>query len=182
MTTVTAPTAQKCELSVEDGILTTSPASIVISSRETAELDGRALRFRRKGRGIAVVDAESGIVIAWSHPHHAHEHALEHRNHQWELHVRRSWWGSSQRFRRGRMRCPELGLASIDSTYVHYVSEWRAHRRLHRAWTTGFVNIEGEVPGPILALALRLTLGTDWLELRTGDWVETRREWDFAGF
>lgn len=182
MTTVVAQDTLRCEMSVQDGILTTVPASIVMSTREAATVEGRPVRFRRKGRGIAVVDAESDIVIGWSHPRRAHEHGLEHRNHEWMLHVRRSWWGSSRPFRRGWLRCPELGMASIESTHVHYASEWRAQRRLHRAWTTGSIDIEGEVPPPVLVLALRLTLGNGWLDLRTGDWAETRREWNFAGF
>ena len=182
MTAVTALGTETLEISVHDAALTTLPPSITVSSRAASDTSDFAMRFRRKGRGLAVTEAGSGVVVAWSAPQGMHHHTIAHRGCEWDLNAERSLWGSSRPFRRGFVICPDLGSASIESTYVHYVSEWRSHRRLHRAWTTGIIQLEGDIHAPVLALALRLTLGTHYLELRTGDWAETRREWDFAGF
>lgn len=182
MTTVTAQGAETYEFTLHDSAVTTSPPSIVVTARGAHDPDGLDMEFRHKGRGLAVTEAQSGIVLASSKPGRAHEHTVFHRGRDWHLSMQRSWWGSDRPFRRGFLACPESGVASIESSYLHYVSEWRHHRRLHRGWTTGSVLIEGDVPSPVLVLAVRLTLGTAWFDQRTGMWNEVRREWDFGGF
>lgn len=182
MTAVTAYSTETHAITVHDGVLSTSPSSLAVSARAATDESGMVMRFRHRGRGLAVTEHESGVVVGWSTMTGAHDHSISHRGHDWHLGVERSWWGSSRPSRRGFVMCPDLGAASIEATYVHYVSDWREHRRLHRAWTTGSILIEDNVPGPVLALAVRLTMGRRWFELETGDWVETRREWDFGGF
>ena len=182
MTAVTADTIETYAITVPDANLSSSPPAVAVSSHAATDASGMVMRFRRKGRGLALTEADSGIVVAWSTPHRVHQHSIAHRGHRWQLDVDRSRWGSDRPSRRGFAMCPDLGAASIDATYVHYVSDWRDHRRFHRAWTTGSLCLEDDVPGPVLTLAMRLTLGRRWFDLRRGDWVETRREWDFAGF
>lgn len=182
MATITVRDVETYELAVDDATLVTSPPRIVVSAHAAQVPAGMTMRFRHKGRGLAITEEGSGIVVGWSKPERAHEHCIRHRGRRWHLEVQRSLWGSPRPFRRGFVTSADLGAVSIESSHNHYVSEWRAHRRLHRGWTTGSILVEGDVPDPVLALALRLTLGSRWFELRTGDWTETRREWDFGGF
>lgn len=182
MTAVTGYNVDALALTVHDGVLFTSPPTIAVSARTATDESGLVMRFRHRGLGLVVTELGSGIAVAWSTPTNAHQHTIRHRGHEWQLHLERSRLAADRPTRRGLVLCTDDGAASIESTYLHYVSEWRDHRRLHRAWTTGSLNVEDAVPGPVIALALRLTLGRRWFEHTTGTWVETRREWDFGGF
>ena len=182
MTVTAQRTEQTFRTVMSDGAIWTVPPFLSLTARLAEERQGDAYRFRRKRRGLALTRSEDGVVIAWSKPSsRAHHHSVFHRGKVWDVAVEHSRLGSGQRFRRGRMT-GDMGVAAIESSYLHYVSDWRNHRRLHRGWVEGSLTVEGDVPAPALLLALRLVLGREWFEVHTGDWVVTRRECDFGGF
>lgn len=183
MATVTAQRIKTHELRFSNGCIATVPPSLAVGGT-TAFLDtGATMRFHRKGQGLIAVDGNDGFVIARSHPtHHLHQHTIDHLAHTWNLMASRSWLGAERPARRGLLYRIEDGAASFESSYFHYASDWQNHRRFHRGWITGTLLVEDEVPLPVLALGLRVTLGRHWFDLEVGTWSETRREWDFAGF
>lgn len=167
---------------LHNGTLSTTPPLIELTHTRVVAHDTMPMRFRHKALGLAVIDESSGVVLAWSEPGPLHSHSISHRAHQWRLTLHRPWWGTHGPTRQGLVECSELGTADFEACYMHYVSQWHDHRRRHRAWVDGSLHLDGDVPGPVLALALRLILGRHWFGLRTGAWSEFRREWDFGGF
>lgn len=188
MVATTALDTKTYDIFGRDGAVTTSPPLLSVGLhtaelRHDPERPPLPTRFRRRGLELTLTSAVDGVSLTWAHPHGSlYRHRIEQHGHDWELEIQRSGWATERPHRHGSLVSDGFGTATLDVDYVWYSSEWFQHRRIHRAWITGSLEVECGVPCSVLAMAARLTLGPHWFHLRTGTWTETRREWDFAGF